>query len=199
MTSTVVDTNSTNDTNDTNKNGTNGISIKMPLHLLSTDIQFHILGYAQNPQPKRLLKDILSYYYSKHLIYYYYYDIIEDISNDQDEFLYSLHNDLYRFANKNVPMIYGYTPSFYKIFLRIPFVNPIKRSKFFGETLSNSSHYTYMVFKYIRNIELRNDEPNSIKFKINILWGLLTKRERDNFINDIMHYYEISDYENYED
>jgi hypothetical protein len=177
-----------------NKNNTND-TIKIPLHLLSLDIQYHILGYAQNPQPKQLLKDILSYFYSKSLIYDYYYHIIEDISNYQDEYLYSLHNDLYRFANNNVPMMYGYTPLFYKIFLRLPFVNPIKRIAYFGENLSNRTHYTYTVFKYIRNIELRNDEPYSMKFKINILWGLLKKSERDIFINEIIHYYQNIDVE----
>ena len=54
----------------------------------------------------------------------------------------------------------------------------------------DDSDYTYKVYKYIRNLDFRydsfenndNDYFNILSFKINVLWGLFTIRERDNFL-----------------
>jgi len=161
------------------------MEIKVPTNF-PISLVYHILSYVHNPQPTKLLDDIQYYYNSKILIHQHYKFILSEYTNDPYEYLGNLENDLYRNANKNVPSMYGYTPQFYKIFLRIPFINPIKRADYFGKTLLDNSDYTYKVYKYIRNLDFRNNEPDSMNAKINILWGLFTIRERENFIYSIM-------------
>jgi len=158
------------------------IEIKVPSNF-PLSLVYYILSYAQRPQPQKLLVDITYYYHSKKLIHQHYKDIWEEWAVHPNEYLENLENDIYRYANRNVPTMYGYTPAFYRIFLRLPFINPIKRPLFFGKSLLDNSDYTYKVYKYIRNIDFRNDAPNVLKFKINILWGLFTIREREKFID----------------
>ena len=158
------------------------IEIKVPPNF-PLSLVYYILSYARKPQPQKLLSDISYYYHSKLLIHQHYKDAWEEWGGYPNEYLENLENDIYRYANRNLPTMYGYTPAFYRIFLRLPFINPIKRPLFFGKSLLDNSDYTYKVFKYIRNIDFRNDEPNALNFKVNILWGLLTIREREKFID----------------
>ena len=92
------------------------------------------------------------------------------------------------------PTMWGYVPRFYRIILRNPFVNPITRVKFFYNrerpNILDNSDYTYKAFMYIQNLD-RLPSNRIIK----LLWGLLNKKERENFINntfrEINHTYDL--------
>lgn len=154
---------------------------------------YYILSYHHRPQPKMLLDDIVHNYNSKNLIHERYQYIWRNVSICPNVYLEYLENDIYRYANNNVPSMYGYTPHFYKILLRLPFINPVKRHLFFGKSMYDDSDYTYKVYKYIQNLDFRHNysfENNEneyenydlLLFKINVLWGLFTINERDFFI-----------------
>jgi hypothetical protein len=156
-------------------------SKNLPMHIV-----YYILSYHHNPQSKPLRNDIVHFVHSRNYILERYEFIWREYAITPTEHLNYLENDIYRHSNNLVPSMYGYTEHFYKIFLRLPFVNPIKKHLYFGKNMYDDSDYTYKIFKYIRNLDSRVTENNDIsKLKVNIIWGLLTIREREEFISMI--------------
>lgn len=153
---------------------------------LPMNIVYYILSFHHNPQPRSLRNDIVHFVHSRNVILERYEYIWRDYSVTPRDYIEYLDNDLYRQANNLVPSMYGYTENFYKIFLRLPLINPRKRHLYFGKSMYDNSDYTYKIFKYIKNLDLRNinNEGNS-KFRVNIIWALLTINERNNFISII--------------
>ena len=99
------------------------------------NIVYYILSYHHCPQPKTLLDDIVHNYNSKRFIHERYQYIWREWTAEPDIYLEYLDNDIYRYANNNVASMYGYTPHFYKVILRLPFINPIKRHLFFRKSM----------------------------------------------------------------
>ena len=114
-----------------------------------------ILFYTHSYQPKLLLNDIENINIIKNNLLQKYWDCWED-----DESNYWLVNDIFSFANEYHASMYGYRKKYYDIFLR--------------HTCVKSN---LQVHKYIKNLGGR-----AIGSQINILLGLLTPDERNEFI-----------------
>lgn len=148
------------------------------------NLVYYILSYHHEPQPLSLRNDIVHFFHSRYYILERYEYIWREYAMNSTEHICYLENDIYRQSNNFVPSMYGYTENFYKIFLRIPLLNPTKRHLYFGRSMYDNSDYTYKIFKYIKNLDLRIAENISdiSKLKVNIIWGLLTINEREDFI-----------------
>ena len=131
------------------------------LRNLPMDIINYIIPYTYQPQNKVLMTDVAQYYKSKQIVKAYYYNIwscytyINNESVDEDW----LSNDLWLYIQSGTPIMRGYHDNTYKIFLR----NPRLKTK-------DDIH------KYISKINAF--KPMNV---INVLWGLLTPYEREDF------------------
>jgi hypothetical protein len=128
---------------------------------LPQDIIYIIISYTYNLQNKELLDDIQNYTKAKKELLHNYYDYwISYINEEEPEDKYWLINDLISYSNNYKATMYGYTNNFYDIFYR----NLLLKTN-------------QDVDKYIINLDNKN--ANS---QINIILGLLTKQQRDEFI-----------------
>ena len=120
-------------------------------------LKWYILSFHANPQPTNLINDIKDYVVSR--------NVIRDIyRNRWDEYEYPesedwLDNDLILHLNVR-PIMRGYEDKFYEVLMR----NYICQKN---------------VDKYIRSI-LKSKKSRTVN---NIVWGLLTVKERTDFIN----------------
>jgi hypothetical protein len=133
------------------------INNKLPIELIHI-----ILKYMEQPQSPLLLTDILSFFKTHSYISNSYYNkfIIafeQPLGEDTDW----LENDIIRYANNYIPTMLGIQPKFREILLR--FCKFIK--------VGHLSVYAFI-----------DNKKNYSKTKINMLWGLLTPAERDEFI-----------------
>lgn len=146
----------------------------LPIHIV-----YKICSYLYNEQPKDLLEDIKDYYNSTNIILYYYEIKILFFHQLYNDAIYDwLINDIVLYMNLYIPTMWGYIPKFYKIILRNPFIHPNSRPNFFyPKNICDNSDYTYKTYMYIRNLDKL---PSSRVFSL--LWGLLNKNERLQFI-----------------
>jgi hypothetical protein len=129
---------------------------------LPIEIIYIILIYLREPQDPKLLADIIHFSKTMTIItnnYYKKWIVIRESIREED--INWLENDLILYANQYAPTCVGIQPKFKEITSR--FCNVKKAS-------SNNFH------KYFYSNKL------SSKTRANILWGLFTPLERDEFI-----------------
>ena len=132
------------------------INNKLPIELIHI-----ILKYMEQPQPPLLLIDISSF--CKTMTYIsnaYYNKWIIGIDGPSGEDIDWFENDVIRYINNYIPTMLGIQPKFREILFR--FCKFIK--------VDHLNIYMFMNCK------------NSSKTRINMLWGLLTPAERNEFI-----------------
>lgn len=129
---------------------------------LPTDIILRIIPYTYNLQNKYLLEDIIHFKETKtNLIELYNNYWIELLhSNDPEEGLNWLINDIIAYANYFNATMYGYKDNFYNIFKRNVFLQTNEK-----------------IDIYINNLRKKNTLT-----QINIFLGLLKKEEREDII-----------------
>ena len=129
---------------------------------LPIEIIYMILKYLHQPQHPKLLKDISHFYKTMTIItdnHYKKWIVVRESMKGED--INWLENDVILYANQYAPTCLGIQSKFKEIIGR--FCNVKKASEFTFE-------------KYIKSNKL------SPKTRLNILWGLFTIEERDEFI-----------------
>ena len=141
----------------------------MNIHIrkLPQEIIDYIIPFTYQLQNISLLEDIKNFNETKELILdlYYNYWIVyfnEEVHEDK----YWLINDLIAFFNNYEATMYGYTEKFYNIFRR-------NQSLQSNETINN----------YVSLLE-----DKQVDSQINILWALLTPKERVEFVLSFKEY-----------
>ena len=129
---------------------------------LPLDIILRIIPYTYNLQNKNLLNDIINYKEIRSLLFelYHNYWIIEAQSQDPEEDINWLINDIFAYANNDNATMYGYVDNFYNIFKRNISLQKI-------DTID----------KYLIDLEKK-----TVKTQINIFLGLLTITERNDVV-----------------
>jgi len=130
---------------------------RLPIELI-----YIILLYLRQPQSAILLKDISSF--SKTMtnitnIYYEKWIVVRKFIKGEDTNW--LENDMILYANENAPTGIGLQPKFKEILGRFCNIKKIKRLNFYKYACSNKL---------------------SAKTRANMLWGLFTPGERDEFV-----------------
>ena len=132
-------------------------------------IFFHIIPYTYNIQSKSLLEDIVSYTNAKNLLTELYYNFwilfAEDTEPEDKNWLL---NDIYTYANEDNMTMNGYVENFYNIYRRHIMLD------------SNEK-----IDKYISNLH----ERRNVRKQINIFIGLLSAKERIEFIENRKSFY----------
>ena len=123
---------------------------------LPEDLQRKILPYTYSPQPDILLKDIRTYHTTLKLIKEIYKKHCYD-----DKILDWIINDIYGWLNNNIATMLGYTGKF---------ITTIKRNPYYHLRVPDVESYIEKFEKVPPNTEVR------------IFWGLLTAKERKQFI-----------------
>lgn len=133
---------------------------------LCEDLKNKILSKVRNPQNKNLLEDITNYKKSKICIFENYEKYGYDYNIDNEFFIYyAIENDLLRYYNDDVGILYGITETNIEKLERILSIkNKMKLDKLIVTKLMNGNTI-------------------SANSRINILLGALTLDERDDFIN----------------
>jgi len=131
-----------------------------PFNKLPIELIYIILSYTPQPQSKELTNDIKNFYESKQILlqtYHNYWIFVwqENEPADKEWII----NDFYRYSNKNSLTINGYKDEFYELFFR----------NFNIQTKEKVNEYI---------IKLHN---KSLDSQINIFWGLLNPKERNEF------------------
>jgi hypothetical protein len=132
---------------------------------LPIEIIYIILVYLRQPQDAKLLADILHFSKTMTIItnnYYKRWIVIRELKEVED--IIWLENDIILYANEYAPTCIGLKPKFKEIINRLCTVK--NRMNIF--TISSCSNKI------------------SPKTKVNILWGLFTIAERDDFIRTNM-------------
>jgi len=132
------------------------------IQILPLDIILRIIPYTYNLQNKNLLNDIINYKEIRSLLFelYHNYWIIEAQSQDPEEDINWLINDIFAYANNDNATMYGYVDNFYNIFKRNISLQKI-------DTID----------KYLIDLEKK-----TVKTQINIFLGLLTITERNDVV-----------------
>jgi hypothetical protein len=129
---------------------------------LPMEIIHIILVYLRQPQSVILLKDIHNFSSTMPIITNKYYrKWIIEWQSGKDEDINWLENDLILYANEYTPTLVGMQPKFKEILGR------------FGN-VKKASQYIFNNYAYSNNL--------TAKTRANILWGLFTPVERDEFI-----------------
>lgn len=130
--------------------------------ILPIELVYIILNYLCYPQPKELQKDIISYVDTMYQTCNIYYKkwIIEMGQIGED--INWLENDLILYANEGVPTMLGIQPKLKKIFTRFCIADKVD----------------FYVFDMNNKL--------SVKTRINMLLGLFTKEEREEFITIVI-------------
>lgn len=141
----------------------------MNIHIrkLPQDIVDYIIPYTYHLQNKQLLEDIKNFNETKELIsdLYYNYWIIH-MEEAEQEHKYWLINDIFAYINNYEAIMYGYVDKFYKFFQR------------------NQRLRTYEAIEnYVTILETK-----PVDSQINILWSLLTPKERVEFVLSFKEY-----------
>jgi hypothetical protein len=143
----------------------NELMNRLPLEV----IFFHIIPYTYNTQSIFLLEDIVSYTHAKSFLtemYYKFWILFAEDTEPEDENW--LLNDIYTYANEDHATMNGYVENFYNIYRRHIMLD------------SNEK-----IDKYISNLREKND----VKKQINIFMGLLSAKERNEFIENRTSFY----------
>ena len=129
------------------------------LRLLPYDLKLYVMSFHGNSQPCYLLNDIKSYLLSRKIIQDIYIErwIHWDFESPHDW----LDNDLMGYMNNDIATMHGYEKRVFDIFLR-----------------------HFMTRKYTREklIKIFKNRHQNSKISNNIIWGLLTIEERNEFI-----------------
>lgn len=130
---------------------------------LPIEIIHIILVYLRQPQDAKLLKDIFHFYKTRINITNIFYNkwIIKRQSKENEDINW-LENDLILYANEYHPTGVGMQPKFKEILDRLFNIKKTNQYIF--------NNYAYSNYKL------------SPKTRANILWGLFTVEERDEFI-----------------
>ena len=135
----------------------------MNIHIrkLPEEIVDYIIPFTYQLQNISLLEDIKNFNETKELILDLYYNYwIVHLEETEHEDKYWIINDLFAFFNNYEAIMYGYTEKFYNIFRR-------NQSLQSNETINN----------YVSLLE-----DKQVDSQINILWALLTPKERSDII-----------------
>jgi len=128
---------------------------------LPQDIIGNIIPYTYQLQPNVIMNDIKNYKETKELIVSLYYNYwIVNFEEAEPEDKYWLINDLVLFINNDQATMYGYVENFYNIFRRNQYLQSC-------ESINN----------YVSNLETK-----PVTTQINIIWSLLTPKERTEFL-----------------
>ena len=129
---------------------------------LPMEIIYIILKYLQQPQPVVLLDDIYNFSKTMPIITNIYFEkwIVERQSGKEEDINW-LENDLILYANEYAPTFVGMQPKFKEILSRFGNISKAKNINFNKYACSNKL---------------------TAKTRANILWGLFTPAERDEFI-----------------
>ena len=132
---------------------------------LPIDLVYMILNYLCYPQPKALQEDIVSYKTMMTLACHIYNNkwvIEKGYPNGED--INWLENDLILYANEDVPTLVGIQPKCKKIFNRFCNYGKAFTLDFYGFVMTNKL---------------------TVKTRTNMLVGLMTKEEREEFLDSI--------------
>jgi hypothetical protein len=132
---------------------------KKLLKQLPIELIYHIQKYSYNIQNKDLLVDLTHFLTTKELLYTYYFNYWLSIDSDSD-FKYYILCDLIGYACNNKTLAFGFNEHFYNIFLK-------------NFSLNNKNK----VDKYLVYFDKCTQDS-----QINILLGLFTKNERNEFM-----------------
>lgn len=141
----------------------------MNIHIrkLPQEIVDYIIPFTYQLQNISLLEDIKNFNETKELILDLYYNYwIVHLEEIEHEDKYWIINDLFAFFNNYEATMYGYTEKFYNIFRR-------NQSLQSNETINN----------YVSLLE-----DKQVDSQINILWALLTPKERVEFVLSFKEY-----------
>lgn len=133
-----------------------------PFNKLPIELIYIILSYTPQPQSKELTEDIKNFHEKKQILLqiYHNYWIFKWQENEPADKEWVL-NDLFRYFNRNTPTINEeYVDYFYELFFR----------KFNMITKEQVNKYTIIMYN------------KSLDSQINIFWGLLNPKERNEFV-----------------
>lgn len=140
---------------------------KLPIEIMRE----HIIPFTYNPQPEFLVKDIRDFTSFRCELYELYKTLYPDYENSRD-IMDWVSNDISRFNNQDIPLMYGYSDKHYEYWRRLPYFRDKSESFIYDTTMGLQK--TYDVFAYV-----------------NILIGLLRREERESLIDFIHHIYHI--------
>jgi hypothetical protein len=140
---------------------------------LPIEIIHIILVYLRNPQDPQLLEDISSFSRTMTNITKIHYDKwITKLKYKPGIDIMWLENNVLLYANDQVPTRFEIQPKFKEIIARFININKDKyKDKYKDKDKDNKNFQNYVYSNKI-----------SLKTRVNILWGLFTVKERDDFI-----------------
>jgi hypothetical protein len=137
------------------------INLNKYLIKLPNDLVNYIITLTYKPQPKELLQDIINYYNSKQLIKEYYCLLAIIFHETYEESIEWVVNDLVLYMNSSLPTLLGYSEKMEFILIRSNLIS----------TSEDLDLYFFVLLK------------KNVLYQLNILLGLLTPPERNEFIN----------------
>lgn len=140
---------------------------RLPIELMRE----HIIPFTYNPQPDFLLKDIRNFTSFRCEIFDLYKTLYPNYENLR-EIMEWVSNDISRFNNQDIPLMYGYSDKHYEYWKRLPYFQDKSESVIYDTTMN-----------FLKNSE--------IFANVNILIGLLRRDEREAHIDFIHHIYNI--------
>lgn len=136
-------------------------TIENKIKKLPTDIINHIIPYTYQFQNKILLDDIKNYDETKKKLFQLYYNFwINHLGLFENEDKWWLINNILSHINNYQATMYGHIENFYNIFFRHTKLNTFKD-----------------VDKYLLALNAK-----SVNTQINVVWGLLLPKERNDII-----------------
>ena len=133
------------------------------IHRLPEDIIDYIIPYTYQLQNKQLLCDIKNYKETKDIVLELYYNLwIIYMEETEPEDKYWLINNIIAHINNYKATMYGYVENFYNIFRRNQYL----------QTYEDINNYVSIL------------ETKPVDSQINIIWALLTPKERYDIINE---------------
>ncbi len=135
-----------------------------------------ILVYTRNPQDPILLKDITNFLATREIIIHKHYNKwITELKYKEGIDIMWLENNLLLYANEETPTREEIRPKFKEIISRC-FVVIHKQNKQNKNNQNNKPNFNEYVYS----------NKISVKTRVNILWGLFTVAERNEFIETFL-------------
>ena len=137
-----------------------------------------ILVYARNPQDPILLEDIVNFLTTREIIIHKHYNKwITELKYKSGTDIMWIENNLLLYANEETPTREEIMPKFKEIISRC-FVLIQKQQTNNKQQANNKQQTNFNKYVYSNKILL--------KTRVNILWGLFTVAERNEFIETFM-------------
>ena len=139
-----------------------------------------ILVYSRNPQDPILLEDITNFLTTREIIIHKHYNKwITELKYKNGIDIMWLENNLLLYANEEIPTREEIKPKFKEIISRfimktLSNQNQNKNNKYNKQQLNNHLQPDFNKYVYSNKI--------LVKTRVNILWGLFTVAERNEFI-----------------